>query len=427
MKKTMMIGVLLAVCVSAVAFADYVIPIYMSPIYVGETKAILDSPTSSSADITFTTTLMDPPKISWMMATTVAQVNLSVSYQIKDDSRTVGYNLEAKENLDSYNFDTWSWQVGGSGNSLRGSSDRFGKYNNYGSWNVAALQLNPLTKYKLILVADTKSKPTRTESKEFWVSSYLPSGTRTPGLGGAVAAGMIPRDSIPKWIVGRYERALLYRNLKGVWNQMRTSAGVPADFNTEMTKIFVSCGALFGPASASDYFKDSGMEVLGLVSTIFGNAGSAILMDATSVIYQGYSWGQWAKTTLQDSATLANEVINSVSRGPAISGYSQSMDTQLDAVANAMRDEAKEFMRITYTAPTASDYTWRQKLNAEITALKDLRDRTIAVKAYADPYFSINASDPAHLRVDNFLDSIKNMAEADLAVLSTAMTGTRGF
>ncbi|MDD5382875.1 MAG: hypothetical protein PHH60_04390, partial [Candidatus Margulisbacteria bacterium] len=128
---------------------------------VCETKAIVNSPGSYSAVINWWT--VNPPKVGhWVNVGKNPDVN--VDWQTKDDSRVVGYPCAVSFGVDSYNFTSWNWQEGGGGNSAKGSNTSTGKYNNYGTWQIALNQPSPVTKYRFNAMADTKGQPTKYDS-----------------------------------------------------------------------------------------------------------------------------------------------------------------------------------------------------------------------------------------------------------------------
>ena len=393
-----------------------VIPGLAVPELIGtvcETKAIVNSPGSYSASISWWT--LDPPKISNRINVGNSP-DISVDWQTKDDSRFVGYPCAVSFGVESYNFATWSWQVGGGGNSNKGPNTGSGKYNNYGTWRIALLQPSPVTKYRFNAMADTKGQPTKNESKELYMVRNQPVGVRSTNI----------RNSAPAWIIGRYERALMMRSFAKEWNKMKTPSA-DINFNQEMTKLLLSCGSLFGPTSPSDYAQEAGLGALEMANIVFGNVATSTLLAPLGAIGQAYSWGVWAKDTLNNASVQLQAQFNAWHVNNACTS---DFAPALNSVADAMRDEANEMQRLIWTAPNDTNTaTWRALLQTELDRLNAAYtahgNACVAANYYFDhlgplPSIAVANKDT----VFNYLNSVREFIRSERAILQMALTGT---
>lgn len=396
MKKLFVL--LLALLLAAPAFAVF---------FIGETEANLDSINTSYAKITWSSELPAPPKyVVWPL-----DGKATVNWRIRDDSRLAGYANYVEFGINQYNFSTWSWIIGGNGASRKGESTKLGKYNEFSYWDSNLLQNWPITKYEAKLVADTKGIPTKTETRSFYVAKTVPTGIRSQAV----------RNAAPAWIISRYERAAMVKNLLEVWRGMKNSS-YSVDYNTEITKLFVSTGGLFGPSDAKGYAADSGLEFLSLASNVFGNVATGALVEASGAIYQAYDWGKWVKDTLNNSANIWKNSLNSLASHNAVNTVqSGDLEPALVALADALRAEANEAVNIIYTNPNASDLTWKSLLSTERTRFDQTAIAASKALTAATPILNSGADQATKNSVTNFLQSIMNLCNGDKAVLGKAL------
>jgi hypothetical protein len=387
-------------------------------------KAIVDSAVSSTASINWQ--VNTPPKITYHV-NVGKDPDVNVDWQSKDDSRTVGYPCAVSANVEIFNFSSWAWQSGGGGNSIKGANAGFGKYNNYGTWTIPLNQTWPVSKYKMNAMADTRGKPTKNESKEFYVARIAPMGVRSATV----------RNAAEKWIAGRYERALALRSFADTWTKMKNPNST-VNFDLEMTKLIGSCGALFGSTSATDYGADSGLEVLGLVSNLFGNAATSGLVASGGAVWQAYSWGTWARDTLNNASSQLKSQFNATH---IMNAATYDYASYMTAAADAMRDEADELAKIIWTAPNASDATWKAKLNTELQKLDLLHTAGGSARTAANAYFNALTGQTGWAAnipmpplppiaaankdtITKYFDSVREFVRADRAILQQAINGT---
>ncbi|OGC11060.1 hypothetical protein A3K48_00815 [candidate division WOR-1 bacterium RIFOXYA12_FULL_52_29] len=380
---------------------------------VCETKAIVDSPVSSTASITWWVT--SPPKVcNWVNVGKDPDIN--VNWQSKDDSRTTGYPCAVSFGVEAYNFSSWSWIPGGGGNSIKGSNTRTGKYNNYGTWRIPLNQPMPVTKYKYNAMADTKGKPTRNESRELYVVRIQPVGVRSTNV----------RNAAPAWIIGRYERALMLRSLANEYTKMKNPSS-SVDFDQEMAKLIVSCGALFGPTSPSDYAQDAGLGALELASNTFGNLATSGLLTGVGAVAQAYSWGTWAKNTLTGAA---DQLKNQFNAWHVKNAFTYDLAPSLNNLADAMRDEANEMQRLVWTAPNDTNTVpWKNLLQTELDRVNSAYTSLSSTYTAANLYFSSLGPLPSVAAANKdtvykYLDSVRDFLRSERAILQMALTGT---
>jgi hypothetical protein len=380
---------------------------------VCETKAIVNSPGNYSASIDWRT--VNPPQIGHTVNVGY-NPDVAVDWQTKDDSRTIGYPCAVSFGVESYNFTTWSWQAGGGGYSKKGSDTRTGKYNDYGTWTVALNQPLPVTKYRFNAMADTKGQPTKNESREEYVVRLQPLGIRSANV----------RNAAPKWIIGRYERALMMRSMAAEWNKMRNpSYGV--DFNAEMTKLLLSCGSLFGPTTPANYAQEAGLGALEVVNIVFGNVATGTLLAPLGAIAQAYDWAVWARDTLTTAGDKLRSTFNATH---ILNASTYDFAPSLNAVADAMRDDADELQRLIWTAPNDTNTAvWKAKLQTELDRLNAAYTAHGQACIKANLYFNnlgllppIAAADKT--TVFEYLNSVRDFIRAERAILQMALTGT---
>lgn len=365
-------------------------------LYIGETKAILESISNKRAEINFAYDSSPAPKFAMWPSDS----KFEVYYRMWDDSKLAGYSLNVWQTLDMYNFNTWAWTIGGTGNSATGTDTMRGKYDNSGIWNIYPLNQGNVTKFKLTLSADTKSIPRRTESREFYVLKNMPDGSRTA-----------KKQAAMKWIVGRLERATMFRNMADTWKAKRTSTS-SVNYNLEMGKIIMSAAGLFGPTDAKGYAIDSGIEFLDLASSVFGNVATSSLVSVGGAVYQAYDWGTWAKSTLQSSANLWNSAFSDFRASQTANLVGTGLENDLYNLANAMRDDANEVIRIMYTAPYDSTANWKSLLSLEKSRANSVGVSAASAKSKADQICGTGSN------LSNFFETINKLANAEWMVLN---------
>ncbi len=375
-------------------------PFSYASLYLGETQAVLESVSNKYTVVNFGTEIKAPPYVS----TYPIDGKFSVRYRLRDDSKLAGYKNNVWQTLERFDFASWSWIVGGTGNSNTGADSMRGTYDNWGFWDIYPLQPNPVTRYKVTLSADTKTVPRKTESMVFYVGRAAPEGART----------LAQRNAAAKWIAGRLERAAMYKDLANTVRARRTSSS-SINYGLEMTKIIVSAGGLFGPTDVQGYGIETGLNFLELASSVFGNLATSTLVSAGGAVYQAYDWGKWAKTTLQNSANLWNSTLTSFAAQQSMNQVGTSLETALDNLAASMRDEANEAMRITYTSPYDSSSGWLGLLSLEKS------------RAHSAGVEAATAMDKAKViagegsEIYNFYKIINQLANSDWAVLNAAL------
>lgn len=368
-------------------------------LYLGETQAVLESVSNKYTLINFGTEIKAPPSVS----TYPLDGKFSVRYRLRDDSKLAGYKNNVWQTLERFDFNSWSWVTGGTGNSNTGADSMRGTYDNWGFWDIYPLQPSPVTRYKVTLSADTKTVPRKTESMVFYVARTAPNGIRTPAQ----------RNAAANWIAGRLERAAMYKDLANTVRARRTSS-TTIDYNLEMGKIIGSALGLFGPTDPQGYAAESGLNFLEVASSAFGNVASSTLVSAGGAIYQAYDWGKWAKNTLQASANLWNATITGFAAQQTMNQAGTSLETALDDLAAAMRDEANEAMRIIYTNPNDSSSTWLSLLSTEKTRANSAGVAAASARSKAKDIAGENSE------TYNFFRIINELANSDWVVLNAA-------
>lgn len=375
-------------------------PVCFGVLYLGETQAVLESVSNKYTVINFGTEIKAPPSVS----TYPSDGKFSVRARIRDDSMFAGYKNNVWQTLDRFDFASWSWQTGGTGNSQTGNDTMRGKYDTYTFWDIYPTQPSPVTRYKVTLSADTKTIPRNTKSMVFYVARTAPAGTRT----------LAQRNAAPNWIAGRLERAAMYKDLANTVRARRTST-TTINYGLEMGKIIASTAGLFGPTDINGYAAESGLNFLEVASSVFGNVASSTLMSAGGAVYQAYDWGKWAKTTLQASADLWNATITGFPAQQTAYQVGPSLETSLDSLADSMRDEANEAMRIIYDNPNAPSTTWLALLSTEKT-----RANSTGVEAGVAMTKAKGIAGEGS-EIYNFYRIINELANSDYAVLKAAL------
>ncbi|MBU1616205.1 MAG: hypothetical protein KKF06_00290 [Candidatus Margulisbacteria bacterium] len=375
----------------------------------GTVKADLDSVTSSYATINWSSEIKLPPQYA-----TITSQTAKVYYLVRDDSKLAGYKNKVSVAIEEYDFANWQWITGGTGYSKTGPDTFRGKYNTSGSWDCYLLQTWPLTKYKVTMTADTKRIPTKTESREFYLSKTVPAST---------VRSQKVRDAAPKWLISRYEMANVIKGMQQTVKRMRTSTS-SIDPNLEMTRIIVSTGALFGPTDITSYCNDSGMEFLELGATVFGSVTTSTLVGVGGIVYDAYSWGQWAKTTLSNSANLWANSINGLASSGALNTIDMlNLENELGYLATAIVSEANEAARIIYTVPNASDDNWKSLLKTEKHRFHDVSVKAVNASSAATPILNSGADAATKERILNFIESVRKIAVAQDQLLEQAAPG----
>ena len=368
-------------------------------LYLGETQAVLESVSNKYTKINFGTEIKAPPSVS----TYPLDGKFIVRARIRDDSALAGYKNNVWQTLDRFDFNSWAWIAGGTGNSQTGNDTMRGKYDTYTFWDIYPTQPSPVTRYKVTLSADTKTIPRKTESMVFYVARTAPAGTRTPAQ----------RTAAANWIAGRLERAAMYKDLANTVRARRTSS-TTINYKLEMGKIIGSAAGLFGPTDIQSYGAETGLNFLELASNVFGNLASSTLVSAGGAIYQAYDWGKWAKSTLQASADLWDATITGFAAQQTMNQAGTSLETSLDDLAAAMRDEANEAIRIIYTSPYASSSTWLSLLSTEKTRANSAGVAAASAKSKAKAIAGENSE------TYNFFRIINELANSDWVVLNAA-------
>ena len=386
-------------------------------LYVGQSKADLDSVTSSYATISWG--IVDAPKTNPYPVDALFEVTL----QVRDDSKFAGYSNKASASFDYYDTASWGYKPNNpywSDNTVTktGPNERFGKYNYTDVRQIAMpFQTVPIVKYRATFVADTKGIPTKTESKEFYVAKTPPSGNKSAKVKAATAS----------WYASRLELVLLLTSVRDQWNQLRVN-NQTFDYNAEMRKILLSTASLAGPSSPSDYGTSAGWEMLGLVSNVFGNVATSALVGAGGVIFEAYAEYKWCKELLASSfATWDNIFGDWVMASGANAGenyqgdYATKPSVALNNAINAIMDEANEAVRIVYISPNDSSAAWRAKLQTERDKLLVLAGSFNGAKSTAAGIIN-SGPQSSRDKYNNFCDMVNKIANTQYAILNKALT-----
>jgi hypothetical protein len=342
----------------------------------GYIEANLDSVTSSYTPHNWGN-LPNPPRYYLMNAVETANNNclITVGFRVRDDSRLAGYSNKVEGTLQYFDFGARTWKDNNtSGNTFTktGPNEKWGKHNNFENHSWTLAQPYPVTKYSLGLVADTKGIPTKRVWKEFYVAKQFPLQPGTTTYDGDKSDAV--RRATPAWYAERMEIAQMLRRLKTEWDQMTQTNRATINFNDEMRAILQSAASLAGPTTPSEYFQNSGLEVLSLVSSVFAPAAMSTMIAAGGEIYECYQMLKWCTDTLNSSINTFNAQMSGLTMQNAVAAANRASNPSgyFETAANAVEAEANELIRIVYTDPWGSTDTWKSLLGTERDAFNSL-------------------------------------------------------
>ncbi len=297
-------------------------------------------------------------------------LELSMLYKIRDDSRFRGEKQEV--NWSSYSWDPNSrnW-LADAGKGTSKDSAYYGRYDYDGALTAPVVGWKSSSKaVKFKIDAKVKSGDSKTETKYIWVVRSSP---RT-------------NDSSPyyRWMTSRYDRAEIYKELANVWTNLQNDPG-GSDFSAGMDKIIdISKG--FVMPSVTDLAGSIGVESINLLGS--GAALTSALAEVNGVLLNGVSWLSTASNLLGPG--LRDSIINAVDKPMTKQAAKEctSLSGALNNVYSAMRADGDAMSAYLYNwYPSQS---WKQKMiderDAITTALNAVSSSRNSISAWKSSY-----------------------------------------
>jgi PKD repeat protein len=380
---------------------------------IGHTKAILESPISSTVDVWLSYESED--SINILQSDIGTTPHFHVDWKIKDNSRTVGYSLYVSSELESFNFSTWNWVTGGADCSKSGQNKRWGKYNLSGTWSLDPFQPNPVTKYKLTLTGKSRNK-SKEKSEEFYAALPIPEDFNS---------SFAARTAAPNWIAGRYELALIFRAMSQHWKNIKNSSLSEENYREETERILGSTHCLFGSTTATGCATNLGLNFLGVAANFASNAAFSGATAVAGPANTAYTYITWAIDTLSWSADHWDEIFDDYKIGLATNTATEnnlesSLEKSLDELFPAILEEADESMNFIYNDGWVND--WYAKLQTENTKLGKVAEKALVAYNNAEPILNpFNIEDFEH-EVLEFLEFIIKMANFQTKILGEVIS-----
>ncbi len=363
--------------------------------------------------------LQEPPSV--LAKTAENAIYIKMDYQLRDDSMVKGKSQAANMAVSHWDPSSYTWISEGSVGQSKGSAT-YGRYNLTGTLNKQSWWGSSSRAEKYQIKAEAKSGDTSTKYRYFWV-------VRTPSNTSA------SYQAAPRWLVSRYDRSALYKELSKNWQQIGTAPNDNA-FNVGMDSIIELSRGFVNPTK-QDLAVEIGLDSLGIINTLWtaSNVASECI-DSAGIIYQGYQWVSTANSLLNDG--LKNSIYNAtaptMTRDAASSA--SALSSSLSTLANAQRDEANALQAVLYSG--GSVYTWEQKLEAEktaitnaITAVGNARTSISSSLAVYDAYKNLpygtgaglyNSAQTVKTNLNQYLNGVENQLKFDQAVINKACT-----
>lgn len=327
---------------------------------VGKVKAGFSSPIKSWVSVKWYSPLNNKV-VTRRFLIVSGPFKLKVDYELKDSSRTVGYKLKAIQKLDIYNFSSWKWVIGGTGNSQQGPKNRWKKYTHRGSFDIYPL-LGPspsicssFGRFRLRLEAySTRGKHIK-KDRIFYIAKRIPNNSPIPRNQQTAAL---------RWAAMRLEKAATYKKLASVWRSFQD--GSRSTFSNAMSEIIVMATGYLSDTNRIDFAKSSGLEILtGFADKLGETAGT--LGEVINTSYMGYTMAKNSWSILKAAEGSLRSAISQTYLQQAAQAY--DLDNSLEQLASACRDEAITFLKLVYDKG-ASNSEWDNKLHNEFNRLK---------------------------------------------------------
>lgn len=321
-------------------------------------------------------------------------------------------SIPPKPVLELFDFSQWHW-VDSAADKLANLS-----VDPAGIWKFDSLRGYALTKYRIRLLAGTSTEAAR----EFYVSMIPPKQNKFP----------VFAESAPLWVAGRYEKALLYKWLGLLWRDILTST-YDERIIGELDQAIASGGLARNSAEIKRYVEEGGYPAL---SIYFSPAYVNLSVNSQQTglggkVFKAFDKENQVKPLLMEVREIIrkNSVNAHLVNAAKASAYTdrKNLADRLEAVAQAMRDEATEFSVLAYSAQEVEPANWRTQLNAEYKALSDLMSEIVNAQERADLYFTnimqlndVKAGDPSvsRLALGQLLSAIEDLVRADQLMLS---------
>ncbi|MCX8110839.1 MAG: hypothetical protein N3D15_06285 [Syntrophorhabdaceae bacterium] len=383
---------------------------------IGEAKARLVSADDSRTHVNF---FVDPaPKTKIVDLNPPNRLFFKVVYQVQDDSRFAGASQRAYAAFKAYDLTTFKWIEPGQLISQDGGDLYAGIYNHHGTWTIFPTFTGNITRYYGRLYAKTKGHD-KTRERIFYIANKPINSAIT----------QIQQSAAPKWIANRYENAINMMHLREALRKM-AAPDLNINFNAEMLELLVSTAGLIAPTTPVDYAKDSGMEILGLVTTLYTSPYIANAVSGASEIINAYQYIKWAQQTLQNSFNKFFDVYNSFIIKSSLDG-ADSLIIAMQQAANAMVAEGKALEAYVYSTNDPIKLSqWKAALKAERDAIYNVAAKSFQLEQSATTYFFTQGNEPykylGDQKVYPFLQTINKLALMDYLVLDKVVK-TGGF
>ncbi|MFA6169533.1 MAG: hypothetical protein WCW67_02350 [Candidatus Margulisiibacteriota bacterium] len=342
---------------------------------------------------------------------------LTIKWEIRN---SLSASIPPKPRLELFDFSQWHW-VDSSIDKLANLTlnyDRVNETDLIGGWKFDGLRGYALTKYRITVLAGSSTEAAR----EFYISMIPPKQSKFP----------VFAENAPLWIAGRYEKALLYKWLGLLWRDILTST-YDERIIGELDQAIASGGLARNSAEIKRYVEDGGYPALSIYfsPTYVNLSADPQMIGLGGKVFKAFDKENQVKSLLMEVRDILrkNSVNAHLVNAAKASSFTdrKNLADRLEAVAQAMRDEAIEFSVLAYSAQDVLPTNWRTQLNAEYKALGDLLSEIVNAQERADLYLTnitqisdVKACDQSisRLVLSQLLSAIEDLARADWLMLS---------